>query len=497
MRTNVKFTYLMLFIAMLVTAMVYWPGLSGSFLFDDYPNILDNPGVQPRDASLASLVRAALSSPSSEFSRPLSSLSFAANYLTTGLNPYWMKLTNLVIHLLNGLLVFFLASALLESATDMTATSNGFSAVPEATSIHAHSGSIALLIAASWMLLPINLTAVLYIVQRMESLANLFVLIGLIGYVAARRRMLSNRDLSPATSGAPGWGDFWLCAASITLPTAFGLLAKETAVMLPFYALLIECFLYGFRVANLVYPKSADPISSKATRVFDRRLLALYFFVLAIPFIAGAVLLLPSLLQPDLWNTRNFTLSTRLLSEARIVIDYVFWTVLPTPHALSFYHDNFNVSSGVLAPWTTLASLLALAGFVVLTWWLRQRLPLTALGHNPAAGTDLRTSQLLRQFRPACCDRPDSRRTAIGAVLFAAPHAAGRINALLDRANSSHCLCMGQPAAPRPRPCLAGTKVSPCTIRTGPNLHRPFEIRSPLPIYPLGLCTVGALSRIA
>jgi hypothetical protein len=395
MRTNVKFTYLMLFIAMLVTAMVYWPGLSGSFLFDDYPNILDNPGVQPRDASLASLVRAALSSPSSEFSRPLSSLSFAANYLTTGLNPYWMKLTNLVIHLLNGLLVFFLASALLESATDMTATSNGFSAVPEATSIHAHSGSIALLIAASWMLLPINLTAVLYIVQRMESLANLFVLIGLIGYVAARRRMLSNRDLSPATSGAPGWGDFWLCAASITLPTAFGLLAKETAVMLPFYALLIECFLYGFRVANLVYPKSADPISSKATRVFDRRLLALYFFVLAIPFIAGAVLLLPSLLQPDLWNTRNFTLSTRLLSEARIVIDYVFWTVLPTPHALSFYHDNFNVSSGVLAPWTTLASLLALAGLVVLTWWLSQRLPLTALGIAMFLGCQLLTGTIL------------------------------------------------------------------------------------------------------
>jgi len=68
---------------------VYWPGLSGSFIFDDYPNIVDNSGVQPHDASLPSLVRATLSSPASEFKRPLASLSFAANYLATGLDPYW------------------------------------------------------------------------------------------------------------------------------------------------------------------------------------------------------------------------------------------------------------------------------------------------------------------------------------------------------------------------------------------------------------------------
>jgi len=186
-----------------------------------------------------------------------------------------------------------------------------------------------------------------------------------------------------------------LCAASITLPTALGLLAKETAVMLPFYALLIECFLYCFRVVTLVRPEFADTISNKATRVFDRRLLALYFVVLAIPFIAGAILLLPSLLQPERWNTRNFTLSTRLLSEARIVVDYVIWTVLPTPHALSFYHDNFKVSSGVLTPWTTLASLLGLTALVVLTWWLRRRLPLAALGMAMFLSCQLLTGTIL------------------------------------------------------------------------------------------------------
>ena len=51
------------------------------------------------------------------------------------------------------------------------------------------------------MLLPINLTGVLYVGQRMESMANLFVLAGLIGYVTGRRRMLG---LAQSSFGGKG-----------------------------------------------------------------------------------------------------------------------------------------------------------------------------------------------------------------------------------------------------------------------------------------------------
>ena len=40
--------------ALAITAAVYWPGLYGGFLFDDYPNIVDNHGVQPGDTSMPS-----------------------------------------------------------------------------------------------------------------------------------------------------------------------------------------------------------------------------------------------------------------------------------------------------------------------------------------------------------------------------------------------------------------------------------------------------------
>ncbi|MBA2077896.1 hypothetical protein [Rhodanobacter sp. PCA2] len=388
----------LLLTALFVTIAAYWPGLSGSWLFDDYPNIVDNPGVQPREASVPALVRAALSSPASEFKRPLASLSFAANYLTGGLDPFGWKLANLIIHLLNGLLVFALARGILRSLSpqpsspgDTRGTRNN------------REDRLAMLIAAGWMLLPINLTAVLYVVQREESLANLFVLLGLIGYVAGRRRMLCPPSTSPrdpegevgtTTSPAPvdgtrlglnpgrrsGWGGLSLCTASLTVPTAIGLLAKETAVMLPLYAFLVEWVVFRFRT-----PTGAG----------DRRLHVLYSVVLVLPGVLGLAWQLPIALNPSNWATRDFTLGQRLLSEARIVCDYIAWALLPTPHALSFYHDQFHVSTGVLKPWTTLASLLVLTGLVTCVVRLRKQYPLTSLGIALFLGCQLLTGTIL------------------------------------------------------------------------------------------------------
>jgi hypothetical protein len=359
--------------AFALTAAVYWPGLSGGYLFDDYPNIVDNTSVQPPDAHLSTLVAAALSSPSSEFKRPLASLSFAANYLATGLDPYWMKLTNLVIHLLNGWLIFLLAGALLRSAP--------------APGPRVRTGLVASLIAAGWMLLPINLTGVLYVVQRMESMANLFVLLGLLGYVAGRRRMLSLTTIPSGSMDSPkrGWvsaeiSGLLLCIASITVLTLFGLLAKETAVMLPLYAGLIEWMVFRLR-------------TSAGRR--DRRLLTVFLVVLVAPMVLGLAWLLPQVANPGYWSTRDFTLGTRLLSEARIVVDYIGWTLLPTPAALSFYHDDFRISTGLLTPWTTLISIVLLAALTAVMLWLRSRRPLAALGIAFFLGCQLLTGTIL------------------------------------------------------------------------------------------------------
>ncbi|MDO1527792.1 hypothetical protein QMK61_03020 [Fulvimonas sp. R45] len=361
----------MLCAALLVTALVYSPGLSGSWLFDDYPNIVDNQGIQIKSISTASLTRAALSSPSSSFKRPLASLSFAANYFIGGLDPYGWKLFNLLVHLLNGILVFLLARLLLRSAANRSVAQASCTCSGRTDQC----GLVAALIAGGWLLLPINVTAVLYVVQRMESMANLFVLLGLMGYVAGRRRMLHD------TGG--GWRGLVLCMSSLVAATAAGLLAKETAVMLPLYAVLVEWIVFGFTTAR--------PAGSRT----DWRIAALFLAVLVFPMLAGLAWLLPALFKPLAWATRDFTMHTRLLSEARIVVDYIDWTLLPIPHQLSFYHDDFRISSSLLAPWTTLACVLALFALAAAVAVLRKRRPLVALGLALFLGCHLLTGTVL------------------------------------------------------------------------------------------------------
>ncbi len=457
---------LALIAALLVTTLVYWPGLSGGYIFDDYPNIIENPALQVQHADWATLKAAALSSPSSEFHRPLSSLTFVANYMTTGLAPFGWKLTNLVIHLLNGVLVYLLARALLCAAARGREE-------PRA-------GLLAALIAAGWLLLPINLTAVLYVVQRMESLANLFVLLGLLGYVRGRLRM--QRD---------GRG-FAGAVASLLVWTAIGLTAKETAVMTPFYAALIEWALFSAR--------------SGRGRRRDRRVLWLFALVLVLPGLAGLAWLLPDLvLNPVAWQARNFTLGERLLSEPRIWFDYLRWIVLPTPHALSFYHDEIRVSTGLLAPWTTLAAILGLALLVALIAFLRARAPLVALGLALFLGAQLLTGTIiplelvyeqrnyfasfgvLLAMLPLLFSARVWRTAAAGAR-----RAAGRTAADLDRRNRADRLRLEHPAAAGDGTGRTCADLAARAIRTGPHLHRAVEIRSEVAVHRARLSAAGA-----
>jgi len=340
---------------MILCWLVYMPGLQGGFVFDDFPNIADNSGVQPTHFSLGTLAGAALSSPASDFKRPLASLSFALNYLATGLDPFWMKVTNLILHLLNGLMAWLVLRRILAQV---------FVPTTRAT-------LVAAVVAGGWLLLPINVTAVVYVVQRMESMANLAVLIGLWGYIRSRQQTFCDGRGRIAS---------WLW---IAVPTALGTLAKETAVMLPVYAFMTELILFRFQ----------RPALPRSTR--DTNIVLLFAVLLAIPACIGLAWLLPRMLAPATWQTRDFTLEQRLYSELRIVADYVKWTFLPRGSELSFYHDNFKVSTGLMSPFSTLLSALFLVAMAVLAWVTRIRKPLMALGISWYFACHLLTATIL------------------------------------------------------------------------------------------------------
>ena len=322
---------------LLATALVYWPALSGDFIFDDFPNIVTNAKVKPDSLSLESLAIAAKGY-DGPIDRPLATISFALDYLAGGKEPFAFKLSSLAVHLLNALLVMALALRLLQISGSRTL-------VPA-------SGLAALGIALAWAIHPLQVSSVAYVVQRMETLALTFVLLGLLAYL--RGRCLQRE-------GKRGWP--WILAAGLLAMA--GLLSKETAILFPAYTLALEFTLLGFAAAQ------------PATR---RRWKWAYGGL----FVSGAVVFVVWVL-PDYWGEgmlvgRSFDASERLLSQGRILSMYLGWILWPTPDALVFYHDDFQVSRALLAPAATAWGLLLVGALLGSAIALRQRRPLCALG---------------------------------------------------------------------------------------------------------------------
>ena len=97
---------------------VYSNGLSGRFFFDDFANIVGIPAIKIEQVSVDSLLNVWGSGISGPLGRPISMLSFAANYYFSGVDPYWFKLTNVLIHGVNGVLINFLAMLVLRASGD-------------------------------------------------------------------------------------------------------------------------------------------------------------------------------------------------------------------------------------------------------------------------------------------------------------------------------------------------------------------------------------------
>ena len=323
--------------------LAYWPGLSGGFALDDYTNVVNNEAIAIHDLSWNSLSHAMFSFQAGPAMRPLSMLSFAINaYFTGPEGAMAFKATNLGIHLSNGALVFLLLWQLLRVLD--AAPSQARERYPW----------LAALGAAFWVLHPLNVMPVLYVVQRETALSTLFVLLGLNLYVWGRTRRQANRRGALAV---------W---ASVPVFTLVAVLCKESGALLPVYALAIEFFVLRFRHHD---------------GGIARSLMLFYALFLVLPACLGLGWILfghgHGLLS---YAGRDYTLGERLLTEARVVWLYIRWTLWPDPRNLGLYHDDIAASHGLLQPYTTLLSILGLAVLVAASALLRKRLPLVALG---------------------------------------------------------------------------------------------------------------------
>lgn len=324
--------------------LAYFPGASGGFLFDDTVNIVDNSRIRIQSLDFPALKQAALSGDAGTLGRPLSVLSFALNYYFNGLNPFYFKLTNIIIHLLNGICVYVLTFLVLETCRQRDLA--GFS--------QSYARWVGLAVASAWLLHPLNLTGVLYVVQRMTSLAALFTLLGLISYLHGRRQL---------ASGKAGWG--WILAG-FALFTPLAMFSKENGALLPVFMLLVEFIFYRFQAP---------------TPGARRALAALFGISVLLPFVA---LMIYSVVNPQ-WLTggyriRDFTLTERLMTEARVLWFYIQNIIAPNLSQLGIYHDDIPISKSLFEPASTFFACIGILLLAAFAFLVRTRHPLAAFG---------------------------------------------------------------------------------------------------------------------
>lgn len=317
-----------------VVVACYWPGLYGGFIFDDFPNLSDL-GAQGGVVDWATFKFFILSGWSGPTGRPLSLLSFLLDDNTWPSVAFGFKVTNLKLHLLCGLLLCWTCLLLLRA--------RGFS---EHKAIWG-----ALICSALWLLHPYMLSTVLYVVQRMAILSTLFVLAGTVGYLQGRKFLEVPQKQRFA---------YLVMSASLVLGTVLALLCKENGALLPLLVLVVEL------------------VALRNVGVKPGRKWTFCFLVLPAIMVVGYLASYINL-SPSPWPNRNFNQFERLLTESRILWEYLYHLYVPRIEGDGLFQDGFDVSRGLLSPWTTLPAVVGIVALIIFGWLVRHHWPLLAL----------------------------------------------------------------------------------------------------------------------
>ena len=327
----------------IITTICYSNTLQSSWQLDDKPAIVDNNRLHPNSLSWPDVKATFFSNTSttqsgSSLYRPIPCFTLAINWLIGEDKVIGYHIFNLTIHVINAVLLFYLLLELFNTPV----LQNRYSS--------ADILFIALLSTTLWAINPVQTQAVTYIVQRMASLATLFVLLSIKSYLSARNK---NTTIKPK---------------ALILPILFylgALLCKENTIVLPLLITIIEITFFRIHL-HLV----------KMQRIFVLFLILVVIFIIAAaPFILKENIV--ELIE-NLYINRQFTPLERLLTESRILVFYLSLLFYPLPQRLSIAHE-IPLSTTFLTPITTLFSvifILSLCGFALL---YKRRYPLLSL----------------------------------------------------------------------------------------------------------------------
>lgn len=303
---------------LLFTAWVYWPGQAGPALLDDASSVLVIGDLKNQPELAWDYIFGDNSGP---LGRPVSLASFVLEKLLLSDGLATSKRVNILLHVLNGALVIWLFWLLFR-----------FVATPGYK-------WLALLLGASWLLSPLYVSTVLYVVQRMAMLSATFMVCACISYVYWREKLQRGECSIPLLG---------LTALSILL----AVFAKENALVVIPTLLLLEALWFQFAAQQARAARWLQRITLCLIAIGALAVLA--FVVVDYDHLAAA------------FRRRYFTLDERLLTQGRILWDYVGQHYWPDVFRMGLYHDDVVVSTSLSQPPSTGYSLVAWLGVLAL-----------------------------------------------------------------------------------------------------------------------------------
>jgi tetratricopeptide (TPR) repeat protein len=332
--------FLLLLFASILTFIVYIRSINGPLVLDDIAYI--------NSQKLQDVLQHF-----STWFRRVTILSFVLNFKLSGISPFIFRITNIVLHIVTGVLTFSFTYTTLNMPS-MKERFGKFSLM------------ISISVAVLFVLHPIQTATVNYIIQRSALMAALFSFLGLFLYAKASLQTKRTSLVYYALS---------------CLSFFLALLSKETSIMM-----LLIIPLYDFIF-----------ISSFNWKAFRKRLVPLLLIVLSVSIIAiwklsalNAINQIISVytnmnapIDRYSWmgTDMNWTPIEYFLTELRVVSRYIFLIFFPNPSYMVFDYSNaYPVSKGLFSPISTFVSFLFLASLLFLSLRYIKRYPLISFG---------------------------------------------------------------------------------------------------------------------
>lgn len=149
--------------------------------------------------------------------------------------------------------------------------------------------------------------------------------------------------------------------AGIVGGTGLALLCKGNGALLPLLAGVLEL--------TVLRHRPGGSTSAGATRGLQWLLLWLPSLLL----LAWLSSFLPAMQTP--LPERGWSIAERLLTQTRVLCEYLWLLVLPRSVSTGLYNDAYQASTGWLQPLSTLPALLLVAALAALAWTQRRRWP--------------------------------------------------------------------------------------------------------------------------